>query len=86
MTENQFRAVPGLGTTCVLKRVSRTCAFCRSITNVRRFQVQRFLICTCPPLRVGALWPMPAWVWTEVLSALNCFSRSRCGDMHMATP
>ena len=24
------------------------------------------LFCTCPPPRVGALWPMPAWVWCGV--------------------
>ena len=26
------------------------------------------LFCTCPPLCVGALWPMPAWVWRDVRS------------------
>ena len=26
----------------------------------------RVLLCTCPPLCAGALWPMPAWVWRDV--------------------
>ena len=26
------------------------------------------LFCTCPPLCVGALWPMPAWAWRDVRS------------------
>ena len=34
------------------------------------------LFCTCPPLCVGALWPMPAWVWHDVRS-LHFF-----GSMH----
>jgi len=26
---------------------------------------------TCPPLCVGALWPMPTWVWRDVQSAFT---------------
>ena len=32
----------------------------------RRCFLRLLLFCTCPPLRTGALWPMPAWVWRDV--------------------
>ena len=31
------------------------------------------LLCICPPLCAGALWPMPAWVWRDVRSVFFCF-------------
>ena len=32
------------------------------------------LFCMCPPLCVGALWPMPAWVWRDVRSGFFFFA------------
>ena len=29
----------------------------------RRACLRLILLCTCPPLFAGVLWPMPAWVW-----------------------
>ena len=35
------------------------------------------LLCTCLPLRAGALWPMPAWVWRDALIFFSpCFFSS----------
>ena len=31
------------------------------------------LFCTCPPQCLGALWPMPAWVWRDVRSGFCYF-------------
>ena len=31
-----------------------------------RASLRLILFCTCPPLCVVALWPMPAWVWHDV--------------------
>ena len=34
----------------------------------RRPCLRLILLRTCPPLCVGALWPMPAWIWHDVRS------------------
>ena len=31
------------------------------------------VFCTCPPQCLGALWPMPAWVWRDVRSGFCYF-------------
>ena len=31
-----------------------------------RCSLRLLLVCTCPPLCAGALWPMPAWVWRDI--------------------
>ena len=39
----------------------------RLVLLLPRRNCQRLLLfCTCRPLCVGAMWPMPAWVWCDV--------------------
>ena len=41
-------------------------------------------LATCPPLCVGALWPMPAWAWRDVLflPVLSSFQSYPCCGCH----
>ena len=39
----------------------------------RRACLRLVLLCTCPPLCAGVLWPMPAWVWRDVRSGFFFF-------------
>ena len=38
----------------------------------RRACLRLILFCTCLSLCAGVLWPMPAWVWRDVLSVFFC--------------
>ena len=47
---------------------ARGCSACGPVLISPRCACLRLILfCTCPPLCVRALWPMPAWVW------LTCF-------------
>ena len=39
-----------------------------------RVRLRLLLFGTCPPLCVGALWPITAWVWRDVRSGIFCFN------------
>ena len=36
----------------------------------------------CPPLCVGALWPMPAWVWRDVRSVFCFYTEKETAAWH----